>query len=285
MPVKESQATVDRVTLHSELTDSDISFIGDLAVQAGKLAIEMREGVEVKNKSGPSDKVTAADLELSRILRKRIGERFPEDEIISEEDAEHSPCEGDQRVWLIDPIDGTENYVLNDGQYSVMIGLVVNCKPVFGWVYAPVHKTLYFGGPEYGSWSETENEERTRISDLDNLNEEGKKRLIMGRRDRKSHPWIFELPDVEVVKSGSVGLKVAKILDDKADMYVHLAGKLKVWDTAGPSAIALGAGLEVGRLEGNGLPFNFSEVRQRCSVIIGRPGSLSWTRIHLQREQ
>jgi 3'(2'), 5'-bisphosphate nucleotidase len=284
MPVKELHATVNSVTQASDLTDSDISFISDLAVQAGRLAVEMREGVDVRHKSGPWDKVTAADLELSRILIKAISERFPKDEIISEEDAEHVPCESRDRVWLIDPIDGTNNYVSNDGQYSVMIGLLVNFKPIFGWVYAPAHQTLYFGGPEFGSWTKRKNMDGTRFSYADDLKEAEKKRLIIGKRDRKSHPWIYDIPNVEIVKSGSVGLKVARILDGEADMYVHLAGKLKVWDTAGPAAIALGAGLEVGRLEGKGLPFDLSQVRQNCSVIIGRPGTLSWTRIHLQRD-
>ena len=103
----------------------------------------------------------------------------------------------------------------------------------------------------------------------------------MGFRDRKSNPWVNDLPQVEWVKSGSVGLKVGKIINDEADVFIHLSGRLKVWDTAGPVAIALGAGLEVGRLEGAGLDFPLPNVEHHSSVVIGRTGSISWARQHV----
>ena len=86
-----------------------------------------------------------------------------------------------------------------------------------------------------------------------------------------------------LVKTGSIGLKVAKVLDREADVFVHLSGKLKTWDTAGPAAVALGGQLDVGRLDGDGLPYDLSNVRQECSVIMGRPGALLWARKHLER--
>lgn len=271
------------------LNDEEIFYVCDLAQRAGALALRMREGVAVKEKSGPHDLVTEADCELSRLITGELTSRYPADAVISEEDSHHESqapdrlIAMDRRIWLIDPIDGTDNYVRNDGQYSVMIGLLSGGQPIFGWVYAPALARLYFGGPGHGTWVRHEHGEPRRYGNLHRLYPDRQKRIMMGFRDRKTHPWVMELQDVRLVKSGSVGLKVAKILDDEADMFVHLSGKLKVWDTAGPLAIALGAGLEAGQLETDAIPFDLPRLQQECSVIIGRPGSLAWTRQHLQK--
>ncbi len=248
----------------------------------------MREGVGVQQKTGPHDLVTEADWELSKLITTELRERCPADAIISEEDSDNEvdsrdPANLNGRVWLVDPIDGTDNYVRNDGQYSVMIGLLLEGKPAFGWVYAPAVKTLYFGGPAYGTWAQRGSGPASRYANVHSLLPDQERRIMMGFRDRKNHPWVMELDEVRLVKSGSVGLKVAKILDDEADMFVHLSGKLKVWDTAGPLAIALGAGLEGGQLEADGVPFELPRLQQECSVIIGRPGSLDWSRKYLQK--
>ena len=243
----------------------------------------MREGVEIQQKTDIYDKVTAADFELSRLIVAALSNRFPSDLIISEEDKTHLKGDASDRAWLIDPIDGTENYISNDGQYAVMIGLIINNQPVFGWVYAPAFKALYFGGPGYGAWKSCNGETPKRIKAVDHMHVDATARVIMGFRDRNSHPWVKEHPKVVLVKTGSIGLKVAKVLDREADVFVHLSGKLKTWDTAGPAAVALGGQLDVGRLDGDGLPYDLSNVRQECSVIMGRPGALLWARKHLER--
>ncbi len=242
----------------------------------------MREGVFIQTKGDPLDKVTAADFELSRMIVEALSQRFPNDMIISEEDEKHLRGTAADRAWLIDPIDGTDNYISNDGQYAVMIGLIVKTEPVYGWVYAPALTALYFGGPNLGAWRRKDNQDSVRIEAPKRIVEDGVARVIMGFRDRKSHPWVKEHPKVILVKTGSIGLKVAKVLEDEADIFVHLSGKLKTWDTAGPAAIALGGNLDVGTLEADELPFDLSNVRQECSVIMGRPGSLLWSRTYLQ---
>lgn len=271
------------VVSHRYLSDADIAYVCALAEEAGKLALSMRAGVEVREKSGPQDLVTEADFALSRLIIERLQNRFASDLVISEEGEHLDDYAPAERTWLIDPIDGTDNYVRNDGQYSVMIGLLVEGEPVFGWVYAPATGTTYFGGPQTGTFiSTTGNRPRLQKPGL-SLDQAGKKRIMMGFRDRKSHPWVVDLDDVQLIKAGSIGLKVARIIDDEADMFVHLSGKLKVWDTAGPAAIALGAGLEVGQLESDRLPFDLPRLHQTGTVIIGRPGSLDWSRRNLQQ--
>jgi 3'(2'), 5'-bisphosphate nucleotidase len=253
--------------------------------EAGRLAVKMREGVSIREKTGPQDIVTAADLELSKLIVQRLKARFGKDVVVSEEDEEHQSTSGRDRVWLVDPIDGTDNYVANDGQYSVMIGLLENCKPTYGWVYAPAIKTMYYGGPNCGAWKQIEELAPVQYQRLlPPLDVNARARVMMGFRDRKNHPWVMDHPKVTLVKAGSIGIKVAKVLDDQADVFVHLSGKLKTWDTAGPAAIALGGFLEVGGLDSDELIFPLPAVRQTTSVIIGRSGSLTWARTYLNQK-
>jgi 3'(2'), 5'-bisphosphate nucleotidase len=241
----------------------------------------MRAGIQIVEKTGPYDRVTTADVELSKLIVSGLHERFAVDEIVSEEDKIHPAAPQKQRVWLIDPIDGTDNYIANDGQYSVMVGLVIEYRPVFGWVFAPATSTLYFGGPGYGAWRKSKTGALSQFSPLEPLHLNDPARLMLGFRDRKRHPWIKEHPQVTLVKTGSIGLKVVKVLEGQADLFLYLSGKLKTWDTAGPVAIALGGMLEVGAMEVDHFSFPQNGVVHQSTIIIGRPGSIEWCRSHL----
>jgi len=281
-----AKCTPAKLLTFSHLSNEDIENIGCLAEQAGQLAMAMRDGVDISHKATIDDKVTGADKALSKLITSAIKERFPDDCVISEEDDEHhhvlTQTAPQKRVWMIDPIDGTQNYILGDGQYCVMIGLIIDLLPVFGWVYEPHSNILYFGGPDYGSFRRC-GDKVERIENLAAIDPLAKARLAMGSRDRKKHYWIDKLAVVDLVKVGSIGLKVARILDREADVFAHLSCKLKTWDTAGPAAIALGAGLEVGGMDVDQLLYPLPDFLHNTSIIMGRPGSLAWCRNHLRR--
>jgi len=267
-----------RQTMTCFLKDDEISFFLELVERAGQLALTMRETVDIKEKTGPNDRVTTADLELSRIIVEAISNQYPHDTVVSEEDSERGEIPTSGRVWMIDPIDGTDNYIKNDGQYSVMIGLLVDLMPVFGFVYAPAENTCYFGGPGYGAWKKGDGQQAVQFPPLKDINLDDPMRLMMGFRDRKRHPWIEELDKVKLIRTGSIGVKVARVLEDRADAFVHMSGKLKTWDTAGPVAIALANGLDVGTIDLDELKFELPSLLHETSVIIGRKGSLKWCR-------
>lgn len=261
----------------SILSEDDINFVCELAIQAGKLAADMRSSIDVRQKTGPNDLVTGADIACSKLILKLLSQRFPDDQLISEEEPPRAQTPNG-RTWLIDPIDGTDNYIRGDSQYAVMIGLLVNGSAEFGCVYCPPTQTCHFGGMKFGVWRKIGNGPKEPIRPAFAPTMSRPVRLMMGWRDRKKNPWIHQLPDIEWLLCGSVGIKVSKVLDDEADVFVHLAGKLKLWDTAGPVAIALGAGLEVGTMKEDELQFPLPEIVHGTVVIIGRPGCLAWTR-------
>ncbi len=263
------------------LKDDEISFFLALAERAGKVALEMRESIVISEKTGPNDRVTTADIELSRILVEEISNRYPQDKVVSEEDTERGELTKSGRIWMIDPIDGTDSYIKNDGQYSVMIGLLIDAAPVFGFVYAPSDGISYFGGPGFGAWKLPDGGKPEQFSPLSDIGMQDPMRLMMGFRDRRRHPWIEELPQVKLIKTGSIGIKVARILENRADAFVHMSGKLKTWDTAGPVAIALANDLDVGTMDSNQLTFDLPSLMHETPVIIGRKGSVDWARHYL----
>ncbi|MGH9552500.1 MAG: 3'(2'),5'-bisphosphate nucleotidase CysQ family protein [Terriglobales bacterium] len=266
---------------------TEIDLVCDLARRAGKLALEMRAGVAVMEKA-PGDVVTAADKAVSRLIVSELSERFPGDLIVSEEGDRQQASSN--RTWLIDPIDGTDHYVKNSKQFSVMIGVLFEGYAGYGWVYKPVEDMLYFGGPGLGAFRQIGESIPEPLAAAEPLAGREYKRLIIGRRDARMRPWLERMPDVTLRQVGSMGVKVSWILEDRADLVAQMHGRMSVWDTCAPAAIALGAGLEVG--SGNDLQptlpfpktFEPDTFVQSFPIVIGVPGTLKWARDFLLHE-
>ena len=132
----------------------------DLARAAGAVLLEHYYGpflVEQKvNALDELEEVTAADREANELIVSRLQEEFPDDGILAEEstDSEHR-LEKD-RVWLIDPMDGTKNFIARDGDFAVQIGLAVGGESILGVVYQPTRKALYRAVRGGGAWIEDE---------------------------------------------------------------------------------------------------------------------------------
>lgn len=266
---------------------SEIEFVSQIIRQAGKLALDMRQGVAVMEKA-PGDFVTDADKAVSRMLVGALSGRFPGDLIVSEEGDRQQASP--HRTWLIDPIDGTDHYMRNSQQFSVMVGILIDGVPRYGWVYVPTEQILYSGGPSMGAFKQHGDDLPMPIPASEPLSYRETKRIIIGRKDARMRPWLERMTNITIRQVGSIGVKVCWVIDDRADVVAQLHGRMKVWDTAGPAALALGAGLEVGtgaELKEE-LPFpqvyDPSTFEQRFPVVIGKPGSLDWSRQFLMRE-
>ena len=250
----------------------DIEFVNDLLIKAGDIAIDRhKKGLkDINTKDAPDDLVTEVDKELNAFIIKEIKDRFVNDAIISEE----APPDGDinnaPKTWVIDPIDGTDNYVRNDGWYSVMIGILKDNSPVVGWVYSPVRKLIILGIPDDGVYKKagTNPMEKLKVEEIGNKNNV---RLMMGRRDRKYNPTVKEkLSSCEFVEMGSLGLKVIHIIENKADIFIHTLKQIKIWDTVAPSAIAIAANLHLSSLENEKFCFSLDEIKHNQTYAVGR---------------
>jgi len=215
-----------------------------------------------------TEEVTAADREANELIVDRLRNEFPADGILAEEstDTEHR-LEKD-RVWLIDPMDGTKNFIRRDGDFAVQIGLAVNGESVLGTVYQPVREVLYRAVRGGGSWIEekTEPARRMTVSSRTNPNE----MVLASSRSHRSPRMervvsTFQFKDE--VRRGSVGVKIGLITEQQADLYLHLSPSTKQWDTCGPEIILQEAGGRLTDLFGQPLRYNGVRIDNRNGIV------------------
>jgi 3'(2'), 5'-bisphosphate nucleotidase len=234
------------------------------------------QGFEVFEK-GPEDYVTTIDQALDRQLSGAFTGLFPKDGVISEEDdqSRQNFYADSARLWCIDPLDGTEDFIQRRRNYAVMVGALENYQPVAGWVYAPSYDKMYFGGKDWGLF-EADGENDTIALPIAKLSATAKQRLIIGHRDRTRYGSAItaSIPNIEFHSLGSFGLKVLEVITGKAGLYLYLNGRVKIWDTAGPLAMAIAAGLTCCTLEGQPLKFSPDELEpdtlaHKQSILVG----------------
>jgi len=249
------------------MNPEDIEFVIDLVLRAGQIALESTQdewNVEFK---GVGDPVTAIDRQLSDLLVTELRSRFPEDGIISEEIAASPEEWSHERVWIIDPIDGTRHFISGNGEWAVMVGLLVNSQPVFGWVYRPVKDCLYFGGKGHGAFR-MHNHVKTVLAAC---SQKIPPIIMAGGRDpirsKTGNLW----QGTRVIRRGSMGLKVMAILEGEADLAIQSDVHSKQWDTAAPLAIGMQCGLVGIGLDGKPLRYGIGELAHLNGVLIGLP--------------
>ncbi len=214
-----------------------------LAREAGLLSLRYREGdLEVELKAG-DEPVTVADRHASRIIVEGLTEAFPDDVVISEEKQDDLRRLDAERVWYIDPIDGTKDYIRGEEGFCVMIGLTVAHRPAAGVIYQPVGGRTYWGARGRGSWMEVPGAEPRRIHVSDVVNVEDI-RFVASKSHRGGE--IDQVKNALGIRNelniGSVGLKLALIALGDRDLYVNPYPKCKTWDTCAPEALLSEAG-------------------------------------------
>jgi 3'(2'), 5'-bisphosphate nucleotidase len=241
----------------------------ELARQAGDAILEIAKEARSRPtmKGDGQGPVTAADLAADRIISEGLRARFPDDVVVTEETWKHGAAiEAAPRVWCVDPLDGTEDFVAGRPDYAVQIGLVKDGVPVLGVVYSPEERRLWRGFCWHDDGICERLDENGHIARLNFLGApvlKGPPRVAVSR----AHPSRLvdfvrdELGGVAVPR-GSVGLKIGMLLDGQADLYVSASKNIKVWDTAGPAAILSAAGGRMTALDGTPLVYVGSAAHQ-----------------------
>ena len=116
----------------------------DTFLYAGKISIDLREKGLIKNIKSDNTPVTNGDLEVNKIITDKISELNPEMPIISEETSENKSINDLNNFWLIDPIDGTSDYINNLDEFTINAGLIINKRPAAGLIYAPAKKRMFY---------------------------------------------------------------------------------------------------------------------------------------------
>lgn len=216
---------------------------------------------------GENDPVTAADQAVNEFLVSHLQAAFPADGILAEESKDDLTRLHKERIWCIDPLDGTKEFIARNGEFSIMVGLASAETAVLGVVYQPIMDIMYSGIREVGAWMTTpEGRTELHVSDED---EPARLRLVVSRSHRN--------PITDAIKtaigisqeriSGSVGLKCGLIARNEADLYLHPAPGTKEWDTCAPEAILLGAGGRMTDCWGRSLRYNQGDVRRHGGIV------------------
>ncbi len=211
----------------------------DTFVQAGEIAKKISvEGVKITIKEDKSP-VTNADLAVNDLLKDKIKSLTPNIPIISEENVNLSSKNLDKNFWLIDPIDGTKDYIKKRDEYTLNAALILDLSPVIGVIYAPAKDRLFFS---YGKNLAFEIRNNKRIAL--NCNRKNTKKII-GLENSGNTPeevlLIYKKYNVSETVRMSSSLKFCVIAAGEADIYAAKARAFE-WDIAAGHAILIGSG-------------------------------------------
>ena len=193
--------------------------------------------------------VTEADRLANSYIVERIASVFPRDGIVAEESVPTKELLAEQvsrdRVWFIDPLDGTKEFIARNGEFSVMIGLAVGGRPVLGVVSQPTINQIAVGVVGHGAWliDSDGSSASLCVSDRSNVRE----CTILVSRSHRSGDLdriVDTLGPAAWTPCGSVGVKITRIAQKMADMYINLPNRRgsKLWDGCAPEAILVAAG-------------------------------------------
>ena len=264
-------------TLKSQAFDHELNVALDLAREAGAAILEFYEGpLQIEQKTGFDDRepVTQADRVANELIVNALRKEFPNDGILAEESVDTAHRLDKPRVWMIDPLDGTNGFIDGNGDFAVQIGLSQDGQCVLGVVHQPLTGVLYHAVRGQGTWIIRPDlkPERAAVSDQ---NELSLMRLAASRSHRspRMDKVVKALRVEEEIRRGSVGIKVGLIVEQQCDLYVHLSPRTKQWDTCAPEIILTEAGGRLTDLFGRPLQYNSPEVQNRNGIIASNGGA------------
>jgi 3'(2'), 5'-bisphosphate nucleotidase len=223
--------------------------------------------LKIESKHG-NEPVTEADRAANTLIVARLAEAFPDDVILSEEIPDDGARLGRERVWMVDPIDGTSDFILGDTGFVVMIGLAIGGRPAVGAVGHPLSEKVYAGAVGAGAWVETVDGSRAPLR-TSSLAAPPGIRLVASKTHRTSRIDGIKkaLMISDEINVGSVGLKIGLVTEAARDLYLYTGGRTKIWDTCGPEAILVAAGGKMTDVDGNLLTYDAEELFNRRGIV------------------
>jgi myo-inositol-1(or 4)-monophosphatase len=238
--------------------DEELNTAERAAREAGRIISQLFKGkfdVHEKSKNNP---VTTADLEANRKIRQIIQGRFPGDGWLSEEDSDDASRLASSRVWIVDPIDGTKEFIEGVPQFAVSIGFVVQGRPKVAVVYNPIEDRLYRAAAGQGVEL---NEERIRVAPRQEL--PGALLLVSRSEPLRKFQVFVDLCKIQSV--GSIAFRLAKVAGGDGDGTLTFRS-IHEWDVCAGALMVEEAGGKVVDGNGKALLFNRRETRHHGIV-------------------
>lgn len=229
------------------MTDEELA--AHLAEEAGRLLLEQRESTLLEGAALGH----VADKVANAFILTGLAEWRPGDAVLSEESFDDKARLGRNRVWIIDPLDGTREYSEGRPDWAVHVALAVDGLPTLGAVAVPAKGQLFRSG---------------RVDMPPAMARERPLMLVSRTRPPAEAQEIAELIGAEMMPLGSAGAKAMAVVAGEADLYYHAGGQHE-WDNCAPAAVALAAGLHASRVDGSPLVYNRADTLMP-DLVIGR---------------
>jgi 3'(2'), 5'-bisphosphate nucleotidase len=215
-----------------------------------------------------NEPVTEADIATSALIVSRLRAAFPDDAVLSEEIPDDGARLKASRVWMVDPIDGTRDFIRGENGYAVMIGLCIDGRPQVGVVSQPPTGVTWAGAVGETAWREQPGQPRTPLHPSARKEPPGI-RLVASKSHRTHDIDLFRqaLGIADEINVGGVGLKVAMVADGSRDLYVYPGGRTKIWDSCAPEAIIIAAGGRLTDTHGQPLVYDQPDLLNRNGLI------------------
>ncbi|MCH7647662.1 MAG: 3'(2'),5'-bisphosphate nucleotidase CysQ [Nitrosopumilus sp.] len=235
------------------------------AREAGNAILEIYQGDFKTSKKNDDSPITDADLKSNEIIKEVLSQT--EHTILSEEDKDDQSRLSKDVIWIIDPLDGTSDFIDKTGEFTVMIALIKNKKPVLGVIGWPTEKIFFVAQKGSGAFRYS-NDEWKKIS-VTTLAELSKCRAIGSRHhlSDKEKQFIKKLGIEDFTSIGS-SLKVGKISSGEAEVYITTTNKMKEWDSAASYCIISEAGGKMTDMLGNDITYNNKQVFHQNGILV-----------------
>jgi 3'(2'), 5'-bisphosphate nucleotidase len=248
-----------------------------IARAAGREILEVyTSGALAPTAKADDSPLTAADLRSHRLIVQRLRELTPEVPVLSEESAPDSYATRAQwgRYWLVDPLDGTREFLSRNGEFTVNIALIEGRTPVLGVVHVPVTDTTYCGLADEGAWRKRA---AAAAQPIRVASHSATPLRVVGSRSHRGDSldsFLAQVGPHELLAIGS-SLKLCLVAEGAADVYPRL-GPTSEWDTAAAHAVVLAAGGAVSALDGSPLEYNTRDSLLNPFFVAYGPKDRDW---------
>ena len=269
------------------MTEPDRQRLLEIAKQAAKdagaVVWEIYDSGDYESYQKTDDSpVTSADYKAHDIIESRLQALTPDIPIMSEEqvNAPLSERQNWPRYWLIDPIDGTQEFVARSGDFAVNIALIENNQPAIGVIYWPAGDTLYYASKDHGAFKQSANEsgpikvKHFSAPDTDVIT------IAISRRQSRENVLsrLNQNREFHTLPAGSCSLKACFIAEGKADMFMRL-GVTGEWDTGAAECIINEAGGSIVAVDFNPLTYNQREILTNPNFLVLGDPQINWTNV------
>ena len=231
---------------------------------AGRVALDLRKAGLIKEIKDDNTPVTNGDIEVNKILTKKISEITPNIVIVSEENLAHKNDQNLKDFWLIDPIDGTKDYINNKDEFTLNAALIINKKPAIGIITAPAKKRVFYSYAMSNSYELINNQEIELINKKKDYEEI--KAISYSNELKTEILEIHKKYQVTSYQKMKSSLKFCVVAAGEFDLYAAEPRACE-WDIAAGHAIAVHAGGEIKDFDGNEIIYGKKKFKNTSIVL------------------